>query len=399
LHYIGINDYIYSMIRRNKEKEILKLLSFFPAVGIIGPRQVGKTTLAKIIIQKTDNESVYLDLENPRDIAKLDDPVLYFEDNQNRCVILDEIQNMPRLFPVLRAMIDANRIPGRFILLGSASPDLIRDSSESLAGRIAYTELSTFNLTEIEANTLDRLWLQGGFPDTYLAIDTEIVSVWYLNYIKTYVERDLPGLGLAVDKNLLIKLLQMLSHVHGSILNYNNLSKSLGVSSNTIKKYINFFENAFLVRLLVPFSINLKKRLVKAPKVYIRDSGILHYLHNINDKEDLYGNPIIGNSWEGFVIEQIIQQLPAKYDCFYYRTHDGSECDLVITKSQKPLMAIEIKFTAAPKNTRGTTLAFEDLGAEQNFIITPNSDDFLIKGDVRVCNIYDFLTRYLVLLT
>ncbi len=383
------------MISRNIEKDILKLLSFFPAIGIIGPRQVGKTTLAKEIINKTDKESVYLDLENPRDIAKLDDPVLYFEDNQDKCIILDEIQTMPQLFPLLRSMIDGNRLPGRFILLGSASPDLIRDSSESLAGRIAYIELTTFNLSEIPNKTLDRLWLQGGFPDAYLAKDTEIVSIWHLNYIRTYVERDLPNLGLAVDKNVLMKLLQMLSHIHASILNYNNLSKSLGVSSNTLKRYINFFEGAFLVRQLAPFSINIKKRLIKSPKVYIRDSGVLHYLQNISVKEELYGNPIIGNSWEGFVIEQIIQQLPDKYEYYYYRTHDGSECDFVITKSQKPIMAIEIKYTASPKNTRGTTIAFEDLDAEYNFIITPNSDDYLLKGNVRVCNIFDFLKIYI----
>lgn len=387
------------MITRNKAKKIVKLLDFFPVVGIIGPRQVGKTTLSKQIVENIQKECVFLDLENPRDIAKLQDPVLYFEDNIDKCVVLDEIQNLPHLFPVLRSMIDLNRIPGRYIILGSASPELIRNSSESLAGRIAYVELTTFNLTEVyelsNKNT-DRLWLQGGFPNAFLFDDVEMVTQWHYNYIKTYVERDLPNLGLKVDKTLLIKLLQMISHIHGDIINYNNLSKSLGISSNTIKKYINFFEGSFLIRQLAPFYLNIKKRLVKSPKIYIRDTGILHYLQNINEKKDLFGNPLIGNSWESFVIEQIIQQLSPKYQTYFYRTNDGAECDLVVTKSQKTIMAIEIKYTSAPKLTRGTTIAFDDLSSEQNFIITPNSDDYLIKKNIRVCNIFDFLNKYMI---
>lgn len=387
------------MITRNKAKKIVKLLDFFPVVGIIGPRQVGKTTLSKQIVENIQKECVFLDLENPRDIAKLQDPVLYFEDNIDKCVVLDEIQNLPHLFPVLRSMIDLNRIPGRYIILGSASPELIRNSSESLAGRIAYVELTTFNLTEVyelsNKNT-DRLWLQGGFPNAFLFDDVEMVTQWHYNYIKTYVERDLPNLGLKVDKTLLIKLLQMISHIHGDIINYNSLSKSLGISSNTIKKYINFFEGSFLIKQLAPFYLNIKKRLVKSPKIYIRDTGILHYLQNINEKKDLFGNPLIGNSWESFVIEQIIQQLSPKYQTYFYRTNDGAECDLVVTKSQKTIMAIEIKYTSAPKLTRGTTIAFDDLSSEQNFIITPNSDDYLIKKNIRVCNIFDFLNKYMI---
>ncbi len=387
------------MITRNKAKKIVKLLDFFPVVGIIGPRQVGKTTLSKQIVENIQKECVFLDLENPRDIAKLQDPVLYFEDNIDKCVVLDEIQNLPHLFPVLRSMIDLNRIPGRYIILGSASPELIRNSSESLAGRIAYVELTTFNLTEVyelsNKNT-DRLWLQGGFPNAFLFDDVEMVTQWHYNYIKTYVERDLPNLGLKVDKALLIKLLQMISHIHGDIINYNSLSKSLGISSNTIKKYINFFEGSFLIKQLAPFYLNIKKRLVKSPKIYIRDTGILHYLQNINEKKDLFGNPLIGNSWESFVIEQIIQQLSPKYQTYFYRTNDGAECDLVVTKSQKTIMAIEIKYTSAPKLTRGTTIAFDDLSSEQNFIITPNSDDYLIKKNIRVCNIFDFLNKYMI---
>ena len=268
-------------------------------------------------------------------------------------------------------MVDLKREASRFIILGSASPDLIRNSSESLAGRIAYIELTPFNLTEINTQSdYNKLWLRGGYPDAFLAKKSEFVEQWHYNYIKTYIERDLPNLGLNTDKNILIKLLQMISHIQGDIINYNNLAKSLGLSSNTIKKYISFFESAFIIRLLQPYHTNIKKRLIKSPKIYIRDSGILHYLQNINEKEDLYGNPILGNSWEGFVIEQITELLPNKYQYYFYRTHDGSECDLVITKSQKTIVSIEIKYSSSPKLTRGSFYAFSDLNAKENYVIT-----------------------------
>lgn len=385
------------MFRRHLENKIKKLLSYFPVIGIIGPRQVGKTTLAKMLQQEIGKESIYLDLENPRDIAKLDDPVLYFEDNMDKCILLDEVQNMPEIFPILRSMIDENRVPARFILLGSASPDLIRNSSETLAGRIAYTELTPLNI--IEVNTIDNsqetLWLQGGFPNAFTMSDAELVNNWHYNYIKTYVERDLPAFGLNINRRLLNQLFVMLSHIHGDMINYNMLSKSLDLSSKTLKRYISVFEGAFLIRQLTPFHANIKKRLVKAPKIYIRDSGILHYLQNISDKDDLYGNPLLGNSWEGFVVEQIIQLLPQKYQCYFYRTHDGAECDLVIAKSHKPIMAIEIKYSSSPKISRGTTIAFDDLNTSQNFVVTPNSDDYPIRDHVRVCSLTDFLNSYL----
>jgi predicted AAA+ superfamily ATPase len=384
------------MIKRIKINEIVDSLAFFPVVGIIGPRQVGKTTLAKQLEKVISKQMIYLDLENPRDLAKLQDPVLYFEDNIDKCIILDEIQNTPYLFPIIRSMVDLKREAARFIILGSASPDLIRDTSESLAGRIAYIELTPFNLIEVyQPNIQDSLWLKGGYPDAFLSPKIKFVEQWHYNYIKTYVERDLPNLGLTTDKHTLTKLFQMLSHFHGDLLNYNTLSKSLGLSVNTIKKYISFFENAFLIRLLQPFHTNIKKRLIKSPKVYVRDSGILHYLQNINEKEDLYGNPLIGNSWEGFVIEQIVELLPQKYQVYFYRTQNGAECDLVIAKSQKPLISLEIKYSSSPKLSKGGSISFNDLGAENNYIITPNSDYYLVKEDVRVCSLYRFLTKYL----
>ena len=237
-------------------------MQHFPVVAIIGPRQVGKTTLAKLIAKSINKESIYIDLENPQDLAKLQDPVLYFEANQDKCIILDEVQRNPDLFPVLRSMIDLNRVPGRFILLGSASPALIRDSSESLAGRIAYLELTPFNLTEITTatnNKTNKLWLQGGFPDAFLLDDHELITDWHYNYKKTYIERDLPNLGLKVSGPILMKLLQMISHVHGDMMNYSGLSKSIGLDINTIKRYINFFEEAFLIKQLQPFHANILK--------------------------------------------------------------------------------------------------------------------------------------------
>lgn len=380
------------MIQRNKTALVQKLLQYFPAVGIIGARQVGKTTLVKMLIEQMD--AIYLDLEHPRDLAKIADPVLFFEDNLNTCIILDEIQEVPSLFRVLRAVIDENRSSGRFIILGSASPELMRDSSESLAGRIAYIELPTLNLLETGKKNKDKLWIDGGYPEIFNSTVHGFKNHWYLNYMKTYIERDLPQLGLNIDKQLFIRLFQMLSHVNGDVLNANNLSKSLGVSSVTIKKYINYLEHAFLIRQLPPYHFNIKKRLVKSPKLFFRDSGFLHFLQNITSKSDLYGHPKLGSSWEGFVIEQIIQHLPANYDCFFYRTHEGAEIDLLITRANKPYMSIEIKYTASPKLTRGNTIALNDLGCDQNFIITPNGDTYSLKKNIITCSLFNFLKEH-----
>lgn len=384
------------MILRFITESLLETLSYFPVTGIVGPRQVGKTTLVKYLTKKLNKESVYLDLENPEDQAKLNDPVLFFQRNIEKCVILDEIQRMPELFPILRSMVDLNRIPGRFIILGSASPDLIRDSSESLAGRIAYEELTAFNLTEIkEVRDVYHHWFTGGFPDAFLAPNNSLKKKWLSNFIQTYVERDLPMLGLNINRNIIRKLWTMIAHIHGNVLNMNNLGKSLEISSTSIKKYLSFLEDAFLIRQLYPYSVNVKKRLVKSPKVYIRDSGILHHLLNIPDFDSLESNPIIGASWEGYVVEQITQKLDIDTSYFFYRTHDGTECDMVLIKGGKALMGIEIKYTSSPKLTRGITQAFKDIGAEINYIITPHTDDYLIQENVRVCNLSIFLEKYI----
>jgi len=384
------------MIKRNSTARLLEMLSFFPVAGIIGPRQVGKTTLAMYLRQHLDKESVYLDIENPEDQAKLTDPGLFMEGNMDKCVILDEIQRMPHLFPLLRSMVDKHRVNARFIILGSASPDLIRDSSESLAGRIAYEELTPFLFNEIEKKyDLNHHWFAGGFPDALLAPSDSLRKKWLSSFILTYLERDLPLLGLNVPGNTLRRLWTMIAHMHGNVLNMNSLGRSLEISSTTIKKYLDFLENAFLIRQLNPFSINVKKRLVKSPKVYIRDSGILHHLLGINNFEVLESNPLLGHSWEGYVIEQISGNMDHDMECFFYRTHEGSECDLVLVKGGQAIAAIEIKYTSSPKISRGLTMALRDISAENNFIITPHTDDYLIHRSVRVCNLSVFLDKYL----
>lgn len=384
------------MILRFITDSLQETISYFAVTGIVGPRQVGKTTLVKYLLKHLEKEAIYLDIENPKDQAKLADPVLFFERNQDKCVVLDEIQRMPELFPILRSMVDLNKIPARFIILGSASPDLIRDSSESLAGRIAYEELTPFNISEItDYKDIFHHWFSGGFPDAFLAPNDKIRKKWLSNFIQTYIERDLPMLGLDINRNVLRRFWTMIAHIHGNVLNMNNLGKSLEISSTNIKKYLAFLEDAFLIRQLYPFSANVKKRLVKSPKVYIRDSGILHRLLDIPDFNFLESNPILGASWEGYVIEQIIQKIDIDTQSFFYRTHDGAECDLVLVKGGVTLMAIEIKYTSSPKSTKGMKQAFKDIDAKMNYIITPNTDDYLMQENIRVCSLHIFMTKYI----
>lgn len=384
------------MIKRNAFSEIIELLTFFPAVGIIGPRQVGKTTLVKQISTYLEKPTIYLDLENPRDSAKLNDPVLFFENNIDKCIIIDEIQRQKSLFPILRSMIDLRRIPARFIILGSASPELIRDSSESLAGRIAYLELSTFNFNELEEGVdVFKHWVWGGFPDAFLSPNKEINFTWYHNFVQTYVERDLPMLGLSGQPNVLRNLWTMIASINGNVFSKTTLTKSLEISAPTLNKYLSFFEAAFLIRILKPYSKNIKKRLVKSPKIFIRDSGILHYMLGINSIDDLQGHSSIGNSWEGYVIEQIVQLLKPRYTSYFYRTQEGAECDLVIVKGTEVFACIEIKYTSAPKLTKSLINSVEDLNCTHNYIITPNSDNYFLKKDIRVCSLSEFLFEYL----
>ena len=382
------------MIKRIAEDKALDLIEYFPCIAIVGPRQVGKTTMVKIIQSKLTKANIYLDLETISDYSKLSDPETYLQQHENKTVIIDEVQRLPSLFPLLRALIDQNRVPGRFILLGSAGPDLIRDSSESLAGRIAYIELAPLILHEIPGQfSLSDLWLFGGFPDALLK--SLPWNVWMNNFIKTYLERDLPNLGFSANPIQTQRLWTMLAHNHANLINYSEISKSLELSSVTIKKYIDFLEKAYLVRQLRPYTLNIKKRLVKSPKIFIRDSGILHFLLGIEKFEDLISNIKMGSSWEGFVIDQIAAMLPEGRNLYFYRTHDGSEIDLIIEKGGKPFYSIEIKYGSDPRPSKGNIIAIQNLGTKNNFIITAKSEDYMLSSGFRVCSLKTFLDRYL----
>ncbi|MCX6301504.1 MAG: ATP-binding protein [Bacteroidia bacterium] len=384
------------MITRSLTDDIIKYLNHFPAVAIIGPRQAGKTTLAKYIATKIKKESTYLDLERMEDLIKLNNPAAYLEKRKDECVILDEIQRRPELFPEMRSLIDRHRIPGRFLILGSAGPALMRQSSESLAGRIVYVELTPFTITEIGEKDIENLWIRGGFPESFLCRDEKARSKWQNSFISTYIERDLPMLGLITSTLQLSTFFRMVSGIQGNILNVQALSRSLGVTATTINRYLDYLEKSFLIRRLSPFYMNIKKRLVKSPKIYLRDTGILHSLLGISSARQLWDNINIGVSWESFVIEQVIAIMDKDMQAWFYRTHEGTECDLLLTRADKPVASIEIKISLVPKRTKSMTHSIKDLKTEQNFIIVPRCDEsFKISENITVCRLKDFVDNYL----
>lgn len=382
-------------ITRKAEVEIARLLDYFPAVAIVGPRQVGKTSLAKHLAANRTQATVYFDLEDPDDLAKFANPRLLLEPLEDKTVILDEVQRMPDLFPILRGVIDRKRQPARFILLGSASPDLIRDASETLAGRIAYYELSPFLWEEV-ADFTD--WRQhcfrGGFHGSLLAPDEELAQLWRANFISTYLERDLPALGLKAEPTLTRRLWQMSAHLSGSVLNMETIASGLGISNTSVRRYLDFFESSYLIRRLQPYLPNLRKRLIRSPKLYLRDTGILHQLLGIASFESMIGHPIVGASWETYVIEQLAGHLPSWAEIFYYRTQDGTEADLVITRGGVAQTLIEIKFTTTPKLTKSLHIAKTDLATHRNFILCPVTSGYPLAEDVQVLGIGEWGTVF-----
>lgn len=370
-------------------------LDLFPVTGIVGPRQVGKTTLTKEMAN--NQEFLYLDMERQADRAKLSQDAAYFlAQFKNQCVIIDEIQFMPELFNELRGIVDNDRRPGRFIILGSASPDLIRGSSETLAGRIGYLGLSPFNLNEVE--DLKKLWVRGGFPDSYLAPSDKASKLWRRNFIQTYIQRDLGLLGLNTDIKLMERFWQLLASTQGALLNAQQFGRAIDVDRKTITHYINFLEGAFIIRILQPWYKNLKKRLVKSPKVYIRDTGILHSLLGLDSYESILNHIIVGNSWEGFVIEQIINSYEEERQFWFYRTHQGAECDLLIEKNGEVLAAIEIKFGTSPSVSKGFHISMEDTGAKQGFIIGNGEETYKIEEKITVTNLNHFVKEFIPML-
>lgn len=376
------------MIKRRIQEGITKSLEQFPAIGLVGPRQAGKTTLAKMIAEQVDKPVIYLDLESPSDLQKLQNPQIYLQQFQNYLVILDEAQRMPELFPLLRSLIDEDRNPGRFMVLGSASPTLKRQASESLAGRIAYHELSPFTLDEISGskdyNNYKKLWLRGGYPESYLADSDELATTWTQNFIQTHLERDLPVLGIRVPSVTLYRFWTMVAHCNGQLWNASRLAESMGVDSKTARRYLDILEDTFMIRQLQPFFGNVKKRLVKSPKVYIRDTGLLHTLLKIFSHDDLVSNPILGASWEGFCLEQILALKPPRYDAYFYRTQSAAaaEIDLVLTKGLNVDIAIEIKYSLTPKLTRSSTNAINEVTPKKTWIVYPGDESYPIKKDI-----------------
>lgn len=383
------------MIERFEKQNVLRFSKKFPAVAILGPRQCGKTTLAKMIVQDLNTSAVYLDLEKGSDRAKLEQPETFFEDNQDKTIVLDEIQLMPALFSHLRSAIDSHRKPFRFLLLGSASPDLIRGSSESLAGRIAFVELQPFNLLEIKNNNIKDHFFYGGFPEVALEADKSSALDWLEQFIQTYIMRDLPSYGLPATPTQTRRLVEMLAWNNGNLLNYSNIAKSLGVSHNTIKHYLEFLRGSYMVYELEPFHFNIKKRLSKSSKLYFTDTGMLHRLLRIENYSALLGTPFLGNAWEAYVINQIKALKPERLYLYFYRTYSGAEIDLVLTKGLQPIASVEIKFSDEPSLTRGNTTSIQDLGTEQNFIVVQGEQDYRKRENLTVCGVKEFLINYL----
>ncbi len=386
------------MIRRELLSQIETYLGEFPAVALLGPRQVGKTTLVREIADQLSKKTLYFDLENDADINRLQDPGFLFDQYQDYCIILDEVQRQPKLFTQLRPAIDHNRQPGRFILTGSASPALVKGVSESLAGRIAFTELSPISLIEAEHSNITQQmhWFRGGFPLALTAPNDKAFTRWAENFVRSYVERDLSQLfGVSLSERIIRNFLLMLASQNGGIWNAESYARSLGITGTTVKRYLDFLEGAFLVRQLNAWYINAGKRLVKAPKIYLRDSGILHALNRIPSATQLPLQLIVGASWEGYVIEQVSQSKPEHIDLYFYRTHQGAECDLLFVNGLQPVMAVEIKYSSNPSLSKGFYTVMEDLKLERGYVITPANEPYRLDQRVEVGSLNYFLKEVL----
>jgi predicted AAA+ superfamily ATPase len=380
------------MIPRSAEPRLLDLLQRFPAVALLGPRQAGKTTLALSLAEKLKPEALYLDLELASDRAKLADPELYFLQHTDRLLILDEIHRLPGLFQTLRSVIDRRRRAGKkanqFLLLGSASIDLMHQSAETLAGRISYLELPPFTADEVRRtgpSALDGLWLRGGFPESFLADDDQASFEWRTAFIQTYLERDVPALGPRIPAETLRRFWQMLAHNQGQLLNAAQLAASLGVSGHTVARYLDILVDLLLVRRLQPWFVNVKKRLVRSPKVYVRDSGLVHALLGIRSQEDLLGHPVVGSSWEGMLVENLLDSLAPPASAWFYRTATGAEIDLVLEFAPHDVWAIEIKRSISnPLPSKGFYIGCEDLKATRQVVLYPGTETYRIDPKTEV---------------
>lgn len=379
------------MIKRSLSPQLLDAVAHSPAVALLGPRQVGKTTLA-LEIGKSHN-ALYLDLESEQDRAKLSQPELYLSDHQDRLVILDEVHRAPGLFPVLRGLIDrgrrAGRRSGQYLLLGSASLDLLKQSGETLAGRITYLELAPFNVLETGELPADDLWVRGGFPESLLASNATRSLRWRQDFIRTYLERDIPQFGPRIATDILRRFWGMLAHQQGGLLNTAQFARNLGVDVKTAGSYLDLLVDLLLVRRLPPWHANLGKRLVKSPKVYVRDSGLVHALLNVSDKEALLAHPVVGQSWECFVIENLLVCAATKAQGYFYRTSGGAEIDLLLSWPDGSLWAIEIKRSLGPKLERGFHAACADLAPARKFVVYPGAERCRLAPDIEAISLKD----------
>ncbi|MBY5952350.1 MAG: ATP-binding protein [Cyclobacteriaceae bacterium] len=393
------------MIHRTLESKLIQSLKAMPVVVILGPRQVGKTTLAlefaKPLLEKPVH---YLDLELDSDLAKLDDPENFLRRFNNQLLVIDEVQRKPDLFRIIRGLVDirkrAGEKAGHFLLLGSASKDLLQQSSESLAGRIRYLELSPFNFQELYLEdqlgfNSEKLWYRGGFPDSYLADSDQESWDWRHDFITTYVEKDIPLFGPQVSATRMKRFWTMLAHFHGQQANLSDIGKSLEVSHTTARTYLDILQDFFMIRQLQPYSGNTKKRLIKSPKIYIRDSGLLHSLLSIHSFDQLLGHPILGASWEGFVAENILNSISNQWKASYYRSSNQSEIDLILEKGNQEIWAVEIKRSVYPTLSSGFHRACEDIGATRKMVVYSGNEQFYLKEKTEVVGLKDFLMEIL----
>lgn len=381
------------MILRRIQTDVMAALARQAAVGLIGPRQVGKTTLALHIAE--DTRSLYLDLEDRADREKLSDPALFLNQFEDSLVILDEIHRVPELFRQLRSIIDQGRRrgkgKGRFLLLGSASIDMLRQSGESLAGRIAYVDMGPFDALEVayDEKSLIKLWLRGGYPESYLAEEDDESLAIRKDFIRTYLERDVPMFGPRLPAETMERLWTMLAHNQGSLLNASRLASNLSVSAQTLTRYIDLLADLFLVRRLQPYHANVKKRLVKSPKVYVRDSGLLHALLDIGDFNVLSGHPVVGAAWEGFVIENLLAVAPFRTHASFYRTSAGAEIDLLLELPRGQRWAVEVKLGSAPRLERGFHHAREDIQPDRSFVVYSGTARYPLTGGIEAIGVRD----------
>ncbi|HEX5375333.1 MAG TPA: ATP-binding protein [Solirubrobacterales bacterium] len=370
------------MIERRTRDDLAEILRHFPAAALLGPRQVGKTTLALAVAE--DLPSIYLDLESEADRNRLGEPALYLADHAEELVVLDEIHRAPGLFEVLRGVIDKGRrqgrARGRFLLLGSAGIELLAQSGETLAGRIGFVELAPFDVTEVGGEELDRLWVRGGFPESFLAPDEAVSLRWRQDFIRTYLERDIPQLGPRIPAETLRRFWTMLAHRQGGLLNAAQIARGLGVSGATASHYLDLMVDLLLVRRLPPRLANVGKRLVRSPKVYVRDSGLVHALLGLADKEAVLGHPVAGPSWEGMVVENLLTVAGERADGSFHRTSGGAEMDLILTWRDGREWAVEVKRSLAPKLERGVRSALSDIEPERSFIVYPGDERYRLDS-------------------